>query len=161
MWPHALEVLVLLVVANGAPVIAAWVLGSRWAQPVDFGASLPDGRRLFGTSKTWRGLAAALIACALCGPLLGYSLGFSLVFAALAMIGDLVSSFLKRRRGLAPSDQCLGLDQLPEAILPCAFAVQVASLPWWWLVLLPLVFMALELLVSRPLYRLKVRKRPY
>jgi CDP-2,3-bis-(O-geranylgeranyl)-sn-glycerol synthase len=137
------------------------VLRSRFAQPVDFGVRLADERPLFGTSKTWRGLAAALIASALCGPLLGYSVGFSLVFAALAMLGDLVSSFLKRRRGLAPSDQCLGLDQLPEAILPCAFAVPAAGLPWWSLILLPLVFMALELLVSRPLYRLRIRKRPY
>ena len=86
---------------------------------------------------------------------------FSLVFASLTMSGDLLSSFLKRRGGLNPSDQCLGLDQLPEAVLPCIYAVASTGLQWWWVLLLPLLFMLLELLVSRPLYQLKIRKRPY
>ena len=39
--------------------------------------------------------------------------------AAMAMLGDLFSSFLKRRMGLAPSRQAIGLDQIPESCFPC------------------------------------------
>lgn len=155
------DIIMLLIVVHGAPIIAARVFRTHAEQPVDLGVCLSDGRPLFGSSKTWRGLLAALLFCALCGPLLGFTMLFSLVFASLAMTGDLFSSFIKRRKGLAPSDQCLGLDQLPEAFLPCIYAVAVTGLPWWWAVLLPLLFMLLELLVSRPLYWLKIRKRPY
>ena len=136
-------------------------MNTRLGWPIDFGYQLPDVRPLFGMSKTWRGLAAALACCALLAPLLGYSMSFGVFFACLSMTGDLFSSFVKRRIGLAPSDQCLGLDQLPESLLPCAYAVAYTALPWWWAILLPLLFMVLELLVSRPLYRLKIRQRPY
>jgi CDP-2,3-bis-(O-geranylgeranyl)-sn-glycerol synthase len=92
---------------------------------------------------------------------LGYTVQFGLVFASLAMAGDLFSSFVKRRRGMAPSDQCVGLDQLPEAALPSVYVVAVTALPWWWAILLPLLFTFLQLVISRPLYWLKIRKRPY
>jgi CDP-2,3-bis-(O-geranylgeranyl)-sn-glycerol synthase len=161
MWQGALEILALLVVANGAPIIAARMMRSVAAQPIDLGRSLSDGHPLFGTSKTWRGVIAALLSCAMCAPLLGFTPAFGLFFAALSMTGDLCASFVKRRRGLAPSDQALGLDQLPEALLPSLYAVAVTEIPWWWVLLLPALFMLLELLVSRPLYLLKIRKRPY
>lgn len=156
-----LDILVLLVVVNGAPIIAARVFGTRIDAPVDLGAHLPDGRPLFGSSKTWRGLTAAALSCAAAAPILGYTIGFGLGFAALAMSGDLISSFVKRRLGLNPSDQCIGVDQIPEALLPSIYAVAILGLAWWLVILVPLLFMALELLVSRPLYRLKIRKRPY
>jgi CDP-2,3-bis-(O-geranylgeranyl)-sn-glycerol synthase len=124
------DIIMLLIVVHGAPIIAARVFRTHAEQPVDLGVCLSDGRPLFGSSKTWRGLLAALLFCALCGPLLGFTMLFSLVFASLA-------------------------------ILPCIYAVAVTGLPWWWAVLLPLLFMLLELLVSRPLYWLKIRKRPY
>ena len=63
MWNAILDILVLLVVVNGAPIIAARLFGSRYDAPVDLGARLPDGRPLFGSSKTWRGLAAAAGGC--------------------------------------------------------------------------------------------------
>lgn len=161
MLASAFNIILLLVVVNGAPILAARAFGSRGQLPVDLGRLLADGHPLFGSSKTWRGLVAAALAGALCAPLLGFSPSFGLLFAALAMAGDLFSSFCKRRRGLAPSDQSLGLDQLPESFLPVLYAVPVTGLPWWWLFLLPALFMVLELLVSRPLYWLKIRKRPY
>ena len=92
MWQVALEVMVLLVVANAAPIIAARVLRSSLEGPVDSGVRLADEQPLFGASKTWRGLVAALLACAVAGPLMGFGLGFSLLFASLAMAGDLLST---------------------------------------------------------------------
>ena len=161
MWKPILDILLLLIVANGAPIIAAKVFRGRAAQPVDFGIHLADHQPLFGSSKTWRGLVTALLSCSICAPLLGSDWYFGLVFASLAMTGDLASSFVKRRLGMAPSERCIGLDQLPEAALPCIYVGAITALTWWWAILLPLLFMILQLLISRPLYRLKIRKRPY
>ena len=41
------------------------------------------------------------------------------------------------------------------------FAVLLLDLPWWWIILLPLLFTALQLLLSQALYRLNIRKRPH
>ena len=156
-----LQILLMLVAVNGAPILAARAFRSAGSQPLDGGFRLADGYPLFGSSKTWRGLAAALLAACACAMLFGLGIRFGLVFGLLVMAGDLLSSFVKRRRGLAPSDQSLGWDQLPEALLPSAYAVAVCGLAWWWVLLLALLFMGLELLVSRPLFWLKIRKRPY
>jgi hypothetical protein len=39
-----------------------------------------------------------------------------------AMIGDLFSSFLKRRLRMPPGSVAIGLDQIPEALLPALVA---------------------------------------
>ncbi len=161
IWAQIVLVLVLLVLVNGAPVLVARVLRSSLEYPVDRGRILADGYRLFGDSKTWRGIFAALLMGATAAWLLGYGALFGTLFAVLAMVGDLFSSYVKRRRGLAPSARSHGLDQVPEALLPSLYAVDVLSLSWWWAILLPLLFTLLHQLVSRPLYRLNIRERPY
>ncbi len=161
MTGTSLQLLLLLVAANSAPVLAEFFLGSRGATPVDRGLRLPDGRPLFGSSKTWRGLLAALLATSLLSWWLGYGMRFGLVFGAAAMIGDLASSFTKRRLGKESSAKSTGLDQVPESFLPSLYAVWVLDLSWWYLALLPAAFMVLEIVVSRPLYKLHIRKRPY
>ena len=158
---EALRLILLLAVVNGAPVMARRLLGERLAHPVDGGLRLPDGRRLFGESKTWRGLAAGMLAGAVTAPLLGYPAATGLAFGLLAMLGDLASSFVKRRLGLAPSSQALGLDQIPESALPLWFtrdATGLSSDQIWTLVAL---FILTELFVSRLLFIAGVRKRPY
>ena len=156
-----LTILFLLVVANGTPVLTARLLGDHARQRIDFGRQFTDGRDLFGPSKTWRGLLAALATTAIAAALLGHPPAFGAVIAALAMAGDLLSSFITRRRGLAPSSQCTGLDQLPESLLPTGYAVAALDLPWWWILALPVAFMVLEIYLSKPLFRLGIRKRPY
>ena len=116
--PPGLAAFALLAGAHTAPWAAGRLLGGRWTAPIDGGAILPDGARLFGAHKTWRGALAALLLCALIAPLLGHRIGLGLAFAALAMGGDLLSSLLKRRLRLAPGREVPGLDQIPEALLP-------------------------------------------
>jgi CDP-2,3-bis-(O-geranylgeranyl)-sn-glycerol synthase len=147
--------------ANAAPIIAARCFRSFADAPVDFGRLLADGQPILGNSKTWRGLFSAMATTCLLAPPLGFTYVFGLVFGALVMVGDLFSSFVKRRRGLAPSDQSLGLDQLPESLLPAIYAAMMTDMAWWWVLVLPLMFMAIQLLVSWPLYQLGIRKRPY
>ncbi|RLA53707.1 MAG: CDP-archaeol synthase [Gammaproteobacteria bacterium] len=156
-----IKLLVMLLATNGAPVLLARVFQSHGAQPLDLGRQLYDGRPILGSSKTWRGLAAALVTSSVLSMLFGYGTWFGLIFGVLVMTGDLISSFIKRRIGLAPSDQCMGLDQLPESFIPSVYAVGALGVDWWWAVLLALAFMLLGILISRPLFWLNIRNRPY
>jgi CDP-diglyceride synthetase len=116
--PNELKSFVLLGAANMAPWAAGHLLGRRLAAPIDCGLTLRDGRRLFGDHKTWRGLVAALLTCAVAAAVLGYPVRCGIEFASLALAADAASSLLKRRLRLAPGAQCPGLDQIPEALLP-------------------------------------------
>jgi CDP-2,3-bis-(O-geranylgeranyl)-sn-glycerol synthase len=111
-------ILFLLVLVNGAPILAKKFLRSRWNRPVDGGHRFIDGRAWFGDSKTWRGLAAALMVSGVTGTALGLPPHESLLTGAATMAGDLFSSFIKRRLGISPSGMALGLDQIPEALFP-------------------------------------------
>ena len=156
-----IKALFLLLLANGTPVIAKKLLGARLAYPLDGGKLFFDGRPIFGRSKTLRGIIASLIVTGIGAWLIGYSLQLGLIFAAASISGDLASSFIKRRLGLAPSSRALGLDQLPESILPLLFCWQALSLEISTAVIIVGLFFAGELVLSRLLFRLNIRDRPY
>ena len=59
-WLCIFQALLLLLVANGAPVLMDKLLGNRFIKPIDNGFNLRDGYRLFGNSKTWRGFFSAV-----------------------------------------------------------------------------------------------------
>ncbi len=155
------QILVLLALANGAPVIAKKVLGNRFSYPLDCGIRFVDGRPLFGPSKTLRGLAFALVVTTGLAPLIGLDLKTGAVVGAAAMIGDLFSSFLKRRMNLPASSQALGLDQVPESLLPLLACREALSLTAIDIAAAVAVFFVGELLLSRLLYKLRIRDRPY
>lgn len=114
----AARALLLLVLANSLPWIAGLALGARWTAPLDLGCSLPDGRRVLGSHKTWRGVVVAVLGCAIASSLSGLHWWTGTAFALLSLVGDALSSLCKRRLGLAPGSNVLLLDQLPEAVLP-------------------------------------------
>jgi CDP-2,3-bis-(O-geranylgeranyl)-sn-glycerol synthase len=113
-----LSALLLLIVANATPVVAAMLLHGRLAAPLDFGATLRDGTRVLGDHKTWRGVAVGVAACAIAAHLLGLSFSVGFQFGALSLLADTASSFVKRRLRLAAGTEITGLDQIPEALLP-------------------------------------------
>jgi CDP-2,3-bis-(O-geranylgeranyl)-sn-glycerol synthase len=113
-----LQILFLVVWANAAPVLTRLLLGHRLDCPLDGGLILADGRPLLGTSKTWRGLAAAILTTPLLSVILGLSWIIGLVVAVGAMLGDVIASFIKRRMGRRPSEPVFLLDQIPEALIP-------------------------------------------
>ena len=156
-----LTLLALLGAANGAPVLATRVLGARWSWPLDGGLRFFDGRPLFGTSKTWRGIVSSVVVTAAIAPVLGISAGIGALFAAAAMLGDLFSSFVKRRLSKASSSQALGLDQVPESLLPLLVCWNVLGLTLADAAVTLALFFVGELLLSRLLYRLHIRDRPY
>lgn len=151
----------LLVIANGAPVLLNKALGKRWAWPIDNGLKLRDGRRLFGNTKTWRGLCAAIFFTTLAAMLSGIYPLIGTLFGALAMAGDLLASFFKRRMGCAESSRARGLDTVPESLLPVLLLKQPLALSLIDIILVVTLFFLIEELISPVLYRLHIRKRPY
>lgn len=156
-----IQAAVLLVVANGAPVLVNKVMGKRWAWPVDNGLSLRDGHRLFGNTKTWRGLCSAVFFSIPAAVLSGLEPLTGALFGALAMSGDLLASFIKRRMGRAESSRTRGLDTVPESLLPTLLLKDALALSLIDIMLVVTVFFLIEELVSPVLYRLHIRKRPY
>lgn len=157
----ALKLLVLLFIANGAPILASKVFGNRFALPVDFGLQLKDGFPVFGSSKTFRGLLAAVLAVAGFSVLFGFQWKTGLLIGIWAMLGDLFSSFVKRRLGMAPSSMAIGLDQIPEALFPLIAVSSIVGIDGWQIAFLVVLFVVIGLLISRILYKYHIRKRPY
>jgi len=107
-------------IANSTPVIFGG------GASVDFKKNFSDGKRIFGDSKTWRGLFAGIIFGTLAGAIEDYlctvgsiqsslctsylKLGF--LMAVGAMSGDLFGSFIKRRLGMPSGHPSIILDQL-------------------------------------------------
>jgi CDP-archaeol synthase len=153
--------LVLLGVANGTPVFASKLLGDRFSAPLDAGVTLPDGQPLFGASKTARGLVVSVVSTALAAVLLGLDWTTGALFAAASLGGDLASSFIKRRLRLALHAQAFGLDQIPEALLPLLLLHNQLGLSAADIALTVVAFIILELVLSRLLFMMNIRDRPY
>ena len=141
--------------------MACNLLGGRFGRALDGGRRWLDGRPLLGHSKTLRGILSALLLTALAAPLLGHAARLGLSVGALAMTGDLLSSFLKRRLGLEPSSMVLGLDQIPESLLPALVLHGAFGLAGVDIVAVSGAFLLLSLLLSALLYAVGVRKQPY
>ncbi len=108
--------------ANATPVI----LGG--GQPLDLGLKWIDGERIFGDHKTFRGILAGLLVGTLIGTIQGRDLlGF---FQSLgAMLGDLVSSFLKRRLKRKPGQWTPVLDEEGFLVLALILSNQIEPIP--------------------------------
>lgn len=99
--------------------------------PIDFGRRWKDGRRILGDGKTWRGLFGGTLSGGVIGILFmsmysRYSPTFTIreaygewttfLFMSFwiafgGMVGDMLGSFIKRRRGLRRGEKAPGLDQ--------------------------------------------------
>lgn len=156
-----LTLLALLVIANGAPIIARHLLGDCCIWPLDGGLLTSRGRPILGPSKTLRGLVAAVLLTTAVAPLLGVDWHWGAAIGGLAMLGDLLASFTKRRLGYAPSSQAIGLDQIPESLLPLLLLAPAFELRWWSILIVVLGFAVVVPLLSRLFYLLGIRRRPY
>jgi CDP-2,3-bis-(O-geranylgeranyl)-sn-glycerol synthase len=125
------ELVLLLVIANGAPFVARYLFGGFLDEPMDCNKVFRDGRPLLGPAKTVRGVFSAIISTAAVAPLVGLEPVQGAAFGLLAMLGDMTSSFIKRRLAIATSQSAPLLDQLPETLVPMIVmqAVLSASLP--------------------------------
>ena len=139
--------LLMLLIANGSPLAARALLGERLKDPIDAGLLL-GGRPLFGPSKTWLGLVTAISATALFAPVLGLDWWIGALIGSLAMLGDLVSSFVKRRRGHLSGARAIGLDHLPESLLPLLACIPLLGITLWQVILISLAYVLVNTLTD-------------
>ncbi|MDX2456099.1 MAG: CDP-archaeol synthase [Gammaproteobacteria bacterium] len=143
------QLLLLLVITNATPVIISLLAGRHWNWPLDGNCLFRDQRPLLGPSKTVRGILGAVLVTALIAPLFSLTAIEGASFALLAMTGDLCSSFIKRRLGIASSRSVPLLDQLPETVLPLWTLQTVLGADVNEMVLAVALFTVIDLLLSR------------
>ncbi len=137
------QILILLAAANGAPVITKRIFGGVFSYPIV------------------RGLVVSIFTTSLCAPLIGLNLEIGLLVGITAMLGDLISNFIKRRLDWPPSSKATGLDQIPESLLPFIACRSVLFLTTTDILVGTAAFLVGEVLLSRVLFLLQVRDRPY
>lgn len=160
LW-FVLRLLLILGTANSAPIFAKHLFGAHWGWPLDGGHAFLDGRPLLGPSKTVRGVVASVVCAALAAALLDFSPVTGAVMGAMAMLGDALSSFVKRRLGITSSGRATGLDQIPEALLPLLAVYGPLALLPLEVVTVTVAFFLLEIPLARVSFRWGLRDRPY
>jgi CDP-diglyceride synthetase len=156
-----LQFSILLMLANGTPVIAKKIVGGHYSYPLDGNLTFADGRPVFGRSKTIRGVALAVLVTTASASLIGLGWRIGLLVGSFAMAGDLFSSFCKQRLGLPSSSRASGLDQIPESLLPLLACRDLLALTAAEIVLCVVMFVVGEVVLSRLLYAFRLRDRPY
>lgn len=180
-------------VANMSPVFTAKLI-PWWSAPIDGGRTHRDGRRVLGDGKTWRGLAggglfggatALVLAHTAAGPFAHADFGLSdgtppgLVFlfgflvGSLALVGDAVESYFKRRSGRERGAPWIPFDQLDFVVFGLVgFALGTPLLAGGWavevlwgdpvaLATIVLGTILLHLAVNRVGYWLRLKEVPW
>ncbi len=155
-----LALLLLIALVNALPFLAHMTLHERFAWPVDGGRSWADGRRLLGHHKTVRGLLSAIVGGGLAAPLLGFSWWLGLLVGFLAMLGDLLSSFIKRRWGDPSGKPRFAADQLLESLLPAIALCWLTAMVCWQVLAAVALFIPLAHVGSRFIHFLLYRPSP-
>jgi CDP-2,3-bis-(O-geranylgeranyl)-sn-glycerol synthase len=156
-----LQLLILLVVANGSAVVAKKLLGVAFGRPLDGGALFVDGEPIFGPSKTIRGVVVSLLGTSICAELMGLGWQIGSLIAVFAIAGDLFSSFVKRRLRLASSSMAIGLDHIPESLFPLLASRLLLPLSTLDIVVGVTIFVVGALILSPLLFKMNLRDEPH
>ena len=125
-----LSLVLFLLWVNGLPPLISMLCGDRWNKALDGGRKWRDQQPVFGPHKTIRGIVTSLLGGILAAPLLGVAWWLAGLAALLAMSGDLLSSFIKRRRALKSGTEIVILDQIIESLFPTLFLGVILHLTW-------------------------------
>ena len=155
------DLIFLILVANASPILATFAMRSRLNHSVDLGLILSDGRPVFGESQTIRGIVAAVSLTTVAAILMGHPAICGTLVGGYSMLGDLFSSFVKRRLRLPPGSRARVLDQLPEALLPTIVLTREISLSAGEVTVVVVSFILLAVTLSPMLFILGIRKRWY
>jgi CDP-diglyceride synthetase len=151
----------LILSANGVPILTRHAVPAAWMKPIDNGRLFFDGKPLLGTSKTIVGLLAAMSITTLLAALMGLAWQTGLTIGSFAMLGDLFASFIKRRIGLPSSAMAPLLDQVPEALFPLLAYSLIEDINWSAVLIITVAFVIADLLMSRLAFHLGIRNHPY
>ena len=88
-----LQLLFLILVANGSPIIVRGILKNHWATPIDGGTVFLDGLPILGSSKTFRGVVFAILATSLVALVMGLSWEIGMIVSAWGNGGRLSLKF--------------------------------------------------------------------
>jgi len=153
------EVVIFLLFVNAVPGILGFLLPEMGDQPLDGGYRFRDGFLLLGKHKTIRGLAGGIFSGGALAAVVGIPSLIGLTAGLLSMIGDIMSSFIKRRLMLAEGTQSPVLDQILEAGFPLVFFHWTLSMPWLQVIECFLFFFAVDQAAS-VLFQKIVRPSP-
>jgi CDP-2,3-bis-(O-geranylgeranyl)-sn-glycerol synthase len=158
-------------VANAVPVILG---GGR---PIDGGRKMGDGKPIFGSHKTVRGLVAGVVAGTLTGVaqagllrlqlpsdfVLPFQFSVWLAFAVSfgALMGDLVHSFVKRRIGIAEGASHPVADQLDFVLGAVLFSLFVSPPPLVTVAIILVITLPIHLLANFLAYVVGAKKTPW
>ena len=148
--------------ANATPVLAGG------GKPMDFGRNFPDGKRIFGTNKTFRGFffgwAIGIVVGAVEGFVFGFN-QFSVLFCVLtplgALLGDLTGAFIKRRLNIKPGGLLPVVDQIDFVVGALVFALPFMAVSWQLAVTVLLLTPPIHLFTNFVAYKLKLKKHPW
>lgn len=155
------KLLLLVGLANATPVLARKVFKQRFAWPLDGGVRFFDAQPLLGPSKTLRGVLLSVVMTALGGELLGLGWQVGALTGAMAMAGDLFSSFIKRRMKLPSSSKATGLDQIPESLFPALACQSPLGLSTLDVLIIVVLFFVFDRILSPLFYKLDIRQHPH
>jgi CDP-2,3-bis-(O-geranylgeranyl)-sn-glycerol synthase len=145
--------------ANATPVLAGG--GTK----MDFGRSLPDGKRIFGNNKTFRGFFFGLAIGMLVGlvevAIFGYPILFLVLTPLGALLGDLTGAFIKRRLGIKPGGLLPIVDQIDFVVGALIFAIPLAIVSWELAITVLLITPPIHLFTNFLAYKLKLKKHPW
>lgn len=181
-------------VANMSPVFSAKLV-PKWSQPIDGGRTRANGTRILGDGKTWRGLAGGAVTAGLAALGMTYitphwnlvgnfdfnvdAVGrlrvflFGAVVGFMALAGDAVESYFKRKSGRERGAPWIPFDQLDFVVfglLGMVLAGGLVGYGWLnqallgdWLVLTTLIVLtpALHLLINRIGYWMGLKEVPW
>ncbi|MBU3983042.1 MAG: CDP-archaeol synthase, partial [Proteobacteria bacterium] len=142
---------------NALPPLISMFFGDRWNMPLDGGRVWRDQQPIFGPHKTIRGILSSLLGGIMVTPLIGIAWWVGALTALLAMSGDLLSSFIKRRRTLKSGTEIVILDQLFESLFPALFLTHVLDLSWEQIAVIQILFIIIAYWSSRFWYFIMYR----
>ena len=145
--------------ANAAPVLGGGGV------PMDFGKNFFDGRRIFGSNKTFRGFFFGLAIGAGVGIvdclLFGYPWLFLILAPLGALLGDLTGAFLKRRLDIAPGGLLPVVDQIDFVVGALVFSLPLMIVSWQLALAVLLITPPIHLFTNFLAYKLKLKKNPW
>ncbi len=124
------KVLLLLLCINGIPPLLARFFPEAANGPLDNNRRFFDGYPIFGRHKTIGGFLCGILTGGIIGYLIGFSFALSLLAGLLGMLGDILTSFIKRRLRLAEGTELPIFDQAFEGGFPMLLFHRVFPFSW-------------------------------
>ncbi len=141
-------------VANATPV----VLGG--GPPVDGGEPWIDGKPFLGQNKTIRGCISGILAGTLLGLLQGNIIG-GFAQGTGAILGDLISSFIKRRFDFQPGSSMPVVDQLDFITIAVILSYPFQATDLISVALIMLITVPIHYGTNYVAWLLKLKKNPW